>query len=316
VQVNRPIRAKERISSLHFDSAIVEITKNSSNQPKYKLTIPGTLNSSDSSLLIWSYGNITRIPVHENRFSIDLVSSKNTFFVFFDLIDKYGKYQRERVKFSILDEDESAPDAGLAKKRFSVSAGLAYSSVSYLETLNSSLQEQLVTGRVSFAYPLFDRRFELSASTFFTAFILNSTNPQSPARFLGINGRAGYVLVRNSSWSAVLNLGVYFTTMMVPDQSYGFRNLMGPQLYPTLTRIFGKSSVGLSLKFSPVSQGFSFLNLSNREIAIGGNYSYAATENMSFSGTFSWSQLKFYLDPVQVQLNTWSLGSEILLRLF
>ncbi len=129
-----------------------------------------------------------------------------------------------------------------------------------------------LTVRLNAVYVL-SKLWELSANTFYNALKLSSNQPQS-IPFLGFNTRLGYVFTPNNlRWRLMLNAGWYYVTTI--SSGAGFQNLSGPQIFPLVRyKIAEAKSAFTYFKLSPISDKFSFLSLTSREIAFGGGYSF------------------------------------------
>jgi len=120
-------------------------------------------------------------------------------------------------------------------------------------------------------------KWDAGANAFFTALPLSSSGP-TPAtfRYLGINARVGYRFSREDApWQYSLHGGIYYSTMIVSDDSFGYRGVSGPQLFPTVTRILGKDrQASAYFKYSPIAAGFNLQSLSSRELGLGASYTF------------------------------------------
>ena len=128
-------------------------------------------------------------------------------------------------------------------------------------------------------------------------------------RILGVNARIGYVFpgIRNP-WRLALYGGWYYSTMIASDQSFGYRNLNGPQIFPTLRRAFGNgSALSAYLKLSPISNRLSLMNLSNSEQAVGVSYLFPKW-GKTFAISLDFSRLRFGLEGVEIRTSSSSLG--------
>jgi hypothetical protein len=128
-------------------------------------------------------------------------------------------------------------------------------------------------------------------------------------RILGVNARIGYVFpgIRNP-WRLALYGGWYYSTMIASDESFGYRNLNGPQIFPTLRRAFGNgSALSAYLKLSPISNRLSLMNLSNSEQAVGVSYLFPKW-GKTFAVSLDFSRLRFGLEGVEIRTSSSSLG--------
>ena len=132
-------------------------------------------------------------------------------------------------------------------------------------------------------------------------------------RFIGVNGRAGYVFQSvPKPWSLSIMGGVYYVAGIASTVDLGgFVNVMGPQIYPAIrySRSNGDQVSGY-FKFSPLSAGFSLLSMANRELATGVSYTFTRAR-LSVLGDYS--DLSFYFKPdtsgpIEVHSRSLSLG--------
>lgn len=171
-------------------------------------------------------------------------------------------------------------------KRFFWSAGLGVSYLKYTEQpFDINVTEMGLTGKLNVSYVLKPGKWDIGGNTFGTILPLtHSISPASisgvtlnPVRFYGINARVGYQLSSDNPsvvWKVLL--GGYFWGMNVPGKAYGIKTLFGPQVF--LTGAFIKkngTSHYLYTKFAPISETLA-VNLSNREVALGGGYQIGA----------------------------------------
>lgn len=131
----------------------------------------------------------------------------------------------------------------------------------------------------------------------------------SNVQFFGGNLRLGYSFrPAEGDWRIGLYGGAYYTTM-VGNLGYGFNNLIGPQLYPTVRyAINSGNAVFFYGKYSPIANGASLLSLDNRELALGGGWQHALGNGCPLSVTFDFSNLHFSFSGTQVDASSMTLG--------
>jgi hypothetical protein len=148
---------------------------------------------------------------------------------------------------------------------------------------------------------------------------LSSDIPETTARFIGANFRIGYAVPRiREPWRLLLMVGGYYTTMNVSPNTFGFRNLSGPQFFPVLRRAMDSGdSVSTYFKISPVSAGgVSLTNLASRELAFGITYNKNLKNGHSIPFSIDYSNLKSSVEteegtatvPVAVTSLTFGIG--------
>ena len=165
---------------------------------------------------------------------------------------------------------EAPKNVGPSKWAASFTMGPTY--LSYSQTGTIDYNEWLWTLRASSTYRI-NNKWELSASTFVNV-VSTYSNHDDSIKFFGWNMRAGYILQEEGSpWKFGINGGWYYLTSF--GNNIGTQNLNGPQIYPTVN--FKKNDEKIifgHLKFSPLANRLSVLNLSNHEAALGGGCAF------------------------------------------
>lgn len=227
-----------------------------------------------------------------------------------------GEVESEEIQLVVDNWDELVKKA---TKRWGYSAGLALTSIGYSETGLQDYSSISLTGKGGVNYVLTPGKWDAGLSTFITLLPLTKSAPTA-ARFWGVNGRVGYTLPGIAApWSLQIMGGWYYTTMFVSGNTFGFRHMNGPQIFPVLRKQFDKTSTGSAyLKYSPVSGGGAKLNaLSNREIAGGVAYTFLAWEKkyLTLGADLASLQISIYDVPsdtnIQFSVTTISLGASV-----
>ena len=235
-----------------------------------------------------------RIPVRSKLLEFDIVA-----------IDQFGKVERER--FFISFPTWKPPSL---RKRYAIVPSLGLTQISYQETGKSDLSETAITAKISVAYDIIPRKWDLAIAGYYTLLPLVTNQSGISARFLGLNFRAGYsVPFVRAPWQLTLMTGVYYTTTIVTNNSFGFQDLMGPQFFPVLRgRVANADSVLGYFKFSPVGAGFALTSLSNREIAFGVGWSHLFRNARSITVSVDWANLSLLIDDTTIQSTSLSLS--------
>ena len=77
-----------------------------------------------------------------------------------------------------------------------------------------------------------------------------------------------------------------------PDSAFGYRNISGPQIFPTVKRqLKNERDISGYLKFSPISASFSLLSLKRNEIAFGLAYAFKLSDRHRASVSFDLSRI-------------------------
>lgn len=238
---------------------------------------------------------------------------------------KLSDYQRGRAvsyyRLTLRHGEATDPGAELAEQqdphRFRLSAALGIASSRYSDprisafsmvALSAKLQLSRPFGAITAQNPF--PRWDLQGAGYVTVAPLSKNKAQS-VRFYGLNARLGYLFTpSDSEWRAGIYVGAYLTSMWVSDRSFGYQNVWGPQLFPTLKRVFRKGgSIGGYAKLSPISSNFNLLDLKNREIAFGLAYAFPSRDGVDrWSLAFDFASLQLYFGPLKVSSSSASLG--------
>ena len=199
------------------------------------------------------------------------------------------------------------------QKRLQFSAGLNFSFISYEQETSSGASRELselgLTVKGAATYLLAPPQWSVGLSAFLTALpVASSADPA--ARFFGLNLRAGYTLPKvRHPWRISVQGGLYYTTMWVAENAYGFRDMMGPQLFPSVSRELDNGATASAyFKFSPVGGKFSVLSLSNHEIAFGGAYALPEKDGRRISLTLDVAFMKLDLERYGFRMSSSSVS--------
>ena len=214
----------------------------------------------------------------------------------FTAIDPFGKVRQETLILVYPDYVSGTLAAGaLPSLGNSWNVGIGLTSLSYTQSLVNPFSEIALTPKIAFQHPL-SNRWDIGASSFVNAVSLHSSQSDMKAYFLGINGRVGYSLpFVPKPWTLSLAGGLYYTTMITSGVAFGFRNMLGPQIFPTVRRSLGpKKMLGAYFKYSPVDQAGSF-GFSSHETAGGLSYTRLLKNRKSISYTLDYSRISINL---------------------
>jgi len=192
---------------------------------------------------------------------------------------------------------------------FQLGTGLTL--VSYTETAVPNYSGMLLTvkGSVGYAFPKSD--WDLGVTGYGTVLPLSETPAGTGVKFVGANVRVGKALYRNQSLRIGLHGGAYWTTMFVSSQTLGFQNLMGPQIFPTVSMALPEQrAVRGYIKFAAIGQGLSLQSVSNQELALGAAYDWRLWGQRS-SVSLDLSKLHFTVGVSEITSVTSSLGLSV-----
>ena len=276
------------------------------------VTLEGTFQRDDWTL-IGSNRNITRAA--DGSFSFEAPISRDAMTIDFMAVGPLGEIEKEKIVLLYSGWEAHKTEAAAAPpKRLFVSPGLGLTSLSHQESGVAAYSSINLTAKLAVNYLLFPPKWDLGFSSYVTAFQF-SKNQNISAYYIGVNARIGYIVQQiQEPWKFSLYGGWYYLTMIVSGNSFGFKNLQGPQLYPSLRRTFKKgSAVAAYLKFSPITDNFSLLQLNNRELALGAAYIYPLPKGhtISVSADYSSTELSLvsHTIPIAIETNTFTIGT-------
>lgn len=198
------------------------------------------------------------------------------------------------------------------EKNLKITPGIGLSVLSYNEPSRAAISETFITGKLSADYLIGESRFSLGSNLYSSLAVL-SHSTESYVYFFGTNLRGGYRLpYLKDPWQLKIFVGYYFTTTFGGTDDFGYSNLQGPQIYPTLSYKF-KNDGALSsyVKYSPVANGIGFYTFDNSEFATGAAYFFRPQSSGIFSGKslgltadLAWLNLKTTIGKVSFQTTT------------
>lgn len=240
------------------------------------------------------------------------------------------KVSEKKNEKSTLEEKKEEPSSVSL-----FSFGLGVTSSKFISSYGTTVEQFGLTPKLFFSstLPFLSPRIDFGANTYMTAFSLmsRSTGTQASvlgqslnARYVGANARLGYNFTPQSDSFLFKIMGGYFySTMLTSPVDFGYKNVMGPQIYPTIGwKVTPKSALNLYGKYSPLAEGKigSIRKGKSRELAFGLIYTFAAPLfEKSFFGK-SWglavdySDLKIYTTTSNTLLErlssnkTWSVS--------
>lgn len=300
---------------VEFKDQVATVQKGTTDQKLY-VQIQGNYKKRDWTLFCHSEDlcpGQPRIPTRPNgTFSLNVQVLKKESIIHLVVVPPTGMTHRHHFKLKI--DGWPSQRSGPYSSDGALSLGLSVTQVQYTETNVESQDQTALTMKFGYAMRLGTgdvTRWSLQFMNFVTLAALK-TSRDPPIRFLGINIRIGYDLPQISRpWGVGIYGGIYYQTTFVAENAYGFANLIGPQLYPTLTYEIGRNrAFHLYAKYSPILSGAAVLPLNNREIAAGLGYRWMTSDMQPVVLGLDLSQLRFITDAPQ--LNETNLESETL----
>ncbi len=227
----------------------------------------------------------------------------------FELVATGPKGQKESLIFILYGAHAEQSEAGLKRKKWFFSPSIGYASITTKQTGITDYSTDALLLKMSVNYRLKPNVWDIGMSAFGTA-LQFSKSESIKANYLGANARVGYLF---PAWNERIFLSIYggwyFSSMLVEGNLFGFQNVSGPQVYPSIRYSLAPNRVlNGYFKFSPISNQFSFLNLGNREIAGGVGYSHLLENERSVSVALDLSNLTLNQNGTQVETNSLSLS--------
>lgn len=246
------------------------------------------------------------------RFTLDVPAAAYPAQFILKAKDEFGNVETQNFNLTLSAGAVGTDTATEPKKqsKYSIHVGVGYSGISFDQSRRDSLSVGLVTPKLAVTYWISDK-FDLSLSSYYSAATVSTTAAAGiDTKFLGINGRVGYY---PSFFKEPLRMGIlfgfYYTTMMVTNDVFGFKNLAGPQLFPTIRyRLSPQHSLLGYFKFSPIAANFSILSLSNREVAYGLGYSFLRANGHSITFNLDASSLTLESTTTLINSNALTFG--------
>ena len=236
-----------------------------------------------------------------------------------------GKQEEQRIEIRFRDWEEASEDLvdlpltvntvhdseGAYRKPISVFPSLGVTYLSYSETGKADFSSVLTTLKVSMQGALVPPSWIYGVTGFVTILPISISHSDATVRFLGLNLRAGYIIQNiGSRWRLSLLGGLYYTTMFVTASNpFGFRNLMGPQLFPVFSKVLNPSdAISFYLKYSPVGGGFAIASSSDREVAGGLGWTRVLANGHSLSTGLDIADLQLLSGANTLDSRTYSLS--------
>ncbi len=312
VQLLRSSDSSMRIQGLSLD----EIYSTEDDTVKVR----GTFLNADATL-IEGKGS-TPLPVDEKggfsvSFKIDAKTSDQELIA----IDGVGKIERETFTLKVVATKTAGSEMKpLAwRERLVLVPGLSFSSIQQSEEGVADYSSVALTAKGSVNYALDPPLWDAGFSFYLTALQLTRSRDVD-VRYFGLNLRLGYIVPEaEEPWKVTIYGGWYYATMFVnpgldsngkPFRTFGFTNVSGPQIYPTIKYTLSTTDALSSyFKFSPVGSSLSLLSLSNREIAFGFAFTRVLEDGHTGSIVLDFSQLNLTFAGILSSVSTLSLGA-------
>ncbi len=188
---------------------------------------------------------------------------------------------------------------------FSVASGLTQARYTQNTT---QVMEWLTTVKGMVLYRPDHGKIDSALSFYYTPFGLHYSNPNKTLQFFGANFRIGTKMPWfEEPWRLSILVGAYFAASQ-SSRAFGFGGVLGPQIYPVITRQLDTSALSAYFKVSPVASSFSLMSLSNRELAMGLNWVATAGKLAGWGFYFDAAELNLSLPSGTASNKTLGLG--------
>jgi hypothetical protein len=272
--------------------------------------IEGTMTDPKKSLLVQNLQAKVK-PAADGKFLFTVPLTGMRTYAVVVLVGHYGESHTENITIVFPAwEDFVAQLGGRAPKYWIFSAGAGFTLLEYADTRIEDYTAVVTTVKAGVTRLFRRTPWSAGANFYLTAFPITK-NQDVTARFFGANARVGYTITQQASkWRGVIMGGAYYTTMFVENDAFGFRNMGGPQLFPTLQWDSGGGHmIQAYAKYSPVSElagGFRLRPGVDREIA--GGLGYVTPR---WSATIDVAHLSLLIRGVEISSFSLTLGGAV-----
>lgn len=210
-------------------------------------------------------------------------------------------------------ESPSTPAPTVSRRSlFTFGTGITF--YDYKDSRTDDTASSAITAKASMLYVLKPKLVDLALNSYITVLPISTVGPNE-LRFLGFNARVGYNFQKiPTPWRLAVMGGFYYTTTLrSSSDGFGFTHMMGPQIYPVVSRSFkNQTSAYGYFKYSPVSGGGFSLNSSSSEVALGGGYSFWAPFpgglKRLITATLDIARLSLLIEDVSIQSTSTTIG--------
>lgn len=181
---------------------------------------------------------------------------------------------------------------------------LGLTNVKYQE---SGVPDFTMTGLTGKGVALFhlEKKWDLIFNGFLTLLSLKASRTDLSVRFFGLNAKVGYKLIDSEPFSFSIQPGLYYASMVVSENQFGFKNMMGPSFTGAIQYdLNARDSLTSYLKLGFISG----LTFSDRELAVGAGYSHLLENGHRIYGALDYSVLDFLVKTSQIKSASFSLS--------
>jgi hypothetical protein len=303
VRAAKPITAL-KFSKLRFPIIIREL---GDGQLKLLVRLSGRFEGRRSKLLF----NNEPVALDSRQFEIEVTIRDATTSLEFSTVSVLGTVQSEEV---VLQSDPPNPVReilkGLQAEVSSFNIGLSAAAMNYEDNAGEKLSQIGLGAKLSYSrFLTANRRHVLAANAYSTFIPVSQSRSDTHLWLVGSNLRYGYFLGSYEKAKIWLYGGYFYTTTLSPGGRIGFTNLLGPQLYPTVSfQLRKRDSIATYFKFAPL---YGLQDLASREIALGVSYTSRSLLGMSNTFSLDHSQITLIAGQAEIRLGSTVLGYSI-----
>lgn len=307
------LSGSSEIQALSLDSETYEVSwLNPSSRTDGARTpgieVTGKFELKDATLL---YDGNSRVIINDDlHFKVRVPLHRVTTELRFTIIDAYGNRTTNvyTVRFTTYNAFMSGVVDANGSRKFFASMGVGVTSLSYSDPRIGKYSATDLSAKLAVNYS-WKPSWDAGISAYGTLMPISQTTSDD-ARFYGLNLRVGYVLTKpQNPWRVAVHGGTYFTTMFVKTNRFGYQNISGPQIFPSVQRTLDNgNAIAVYLKFSPISSNFSLLNFDNREIGAGGAFHFRTGVFESWSITADYANVQVFIQTLKATSHSYTLG--------
>ena len=284
VQLLRP-KKENRVSVLKFESKSIDVglkNRRKKNSP-WLISIEGNVTEKAWSIIInHKPRNHTDDPQH---FQFDLEATKKRIPLKIVAVHKNGETQSEKAFITFVDWREAQKEKRFLlslknlKRKNQLSTSLGYTFISFHEK-NVDASVHALSVKVADRYTLPETNWDIAGNFYLNLLPVSTTGTEKTIRFFGANARVGYTLPYiKQPWQLSILTGLSYSTMLTSGKTLGYRHLLYPQVYPTLSRRFQNGhSVHYYFKYVSIGKNWLAPSFSSREIGTGISYNIPITK--------------------------------------
>ena len=303
------VRPQSKISGISFSRERIPlvIRELEGNQVRLQVRVTGTFKGKKKRLLLDS----EPVALDSDQFDIEVTLREATTVLAFTTVDIFGQVETEEVT---LRSEPADPVREILRniqgQTTSWSLGVSGSLMSYEDNSGKSLQQYGLGAKASFSTLLSRNRRHMLAGNLYGTLLPISRSPSDLSlQLIGGNLRYGYYLGGSSKLKFWLFGGYFLTTTSSPDDQIGFKNQLGPQIYPMVSmQLGGRQSMSAYLKFAQLA---SLTDFSSHELAGGISYTRRPLLGLGSTYSFDYSSITLLADQAEIHLSSVVLGYSV-----